>query len=82
MKVLKWIIHLLVVVGAINWGLVGLFDWNLVSVIFGAGSALETVVYVVVGICGVLGLVMLFTCCRNCDSCKAKSASQQGQTIT
>ena len=49
----------LVVVGAINWGLVGLFEWNLVEEIFGTGTATD-VVYVVVGVAGLMMLPRLF----------------------
>ena len=49
----------LVVVGAINWGLVGLFDWNLVEEIFGTGTATD-VIYVIVGVAGLLMLPRLF----------------------
>ena len=41
----------LVVIGALNWGLVGLFDVNLVEEIFGTGTVAD-VVYVIVGIAG------------------------------
>lgn len=44
---------LVVVIGALNWGMVGLFDTNVVSEIFGSGT-LTDVVYVVVGACGLL----------------------------
>jgi uncharacterized protein len=49
----------LVVVGAINWGLVGLFDWNLVEEIFGTGTVTD-VIYVIVGVAGLLMLPRLF----------------------
>jgi uncharacterized membrane protein YuzA (DUF378 family) len=49
----------LVLVGAINWGLVGLFDWNLVSEIFGTGTVTD-VIYVVVGFAGLMMLPRLF----------------------
>ncbi len=42
--------YVLVVVGGLNWGLVGAFDYNLVDSLFGAGSALSRVVYVLVGL--------------------------------
>jgi hypothetical protein len=45
----------LVLAGALNWGLVGLFDYNLVAEIFGAGTAAD-VVYVLVGVGGLLAL--------------------------
>jgi uncharacterized protein len=49
----------LVVVGAFNWLLVGLFDWNLVAEIFGTGTVTD-VIYVIVGIAGVMMLPRLF----------------------
>lgn len=42
--------YVLVVVGGLNWGLVGAFDYNLVDSLFGAGSTLSRVVYVLVGL--------------------------------
>ena len=41
------------VLGALNWGMVGLFDTNVISDVFGSGT-LTDVVYVVVGVCGLL----------------------------
>lgn len=40
------------VIGALNWGLIGLFKFNLVSWIFGDMSWITRIIYVVVGICG------------------------------
>jgi uncharacterized membrane protein YuzA (DUF378 family) len=52
-------------IGAINWGLIGFFNWNLVDAIFGGNlrmesSALSRVIYALVGIAGVAGLIGLF----------------------
>jgi uncharacterized membrane protein YuzA (DUF378 family) len=41
---------ILVIVGGLNWGLVGLFDFNLVDSIFGVGSTLSRIIYILVGI--------------------------------
>ena len=41
---------LLVIVGGLNWGLVGAFKFNLVDEIFGVGSALARIIYVIVGL--------------------------------
>ena len=41
------------VLGALNWGMVGLFDTNVISDVFGSGT-LTDVVYVIVGVCGLL----------------------------
>ena len=40
------------VIGALNWGLIGLFKFNLVSWIFGDMSWITRIIYVIVGICG------------------------------
>ena len=41
---------ILVIVGGLNWGLVGLFDFNLVDAIFGVGSTLSRIIYILVGL--------------------------------
>ena len=56
---------ILVIVGALNWGLVGAFNFNLVDTLFGAGSVIGRVVYVLVGLCGVYKLFTSFGSC--CD---------------
>lgn len=43
---------ILVIIGALNWALVGLFQWNVVAAIFGPYSAVTRIVYVVVGAAG------------------------------
>lgn len=59
MKAVETVGWILVVVGALNWGLVGLgmlmggADWNLVGMLFGAWPMVEGVVYVLVGLAGV-----------------------------
>ena len=50
MKTLKIISIILVIVGGLNWGLVGLFNFDLVAAIFGAMSLLSKIVYVLVGL--------------------------------
>jgi uncharacterized membrane protein YuzA (DUF378 family) len=49
----------LVLVGAINWGLVGLFGFDLVAAIFGEMTALSRIIYTLVGAAGVYTLVAL-----------------------
>ncbi|MGN1327548.1 MAG: DUF378 domain-containing protein [Clostridia bacterium] len=53
MKVLNYIVLTLLIIGALNWLLIGLFEFNLVSFIFGELSFLSRLIYVLVGICGV-----------------------------
>lgn len=61
MRVIKLIALFLTIIGALNWGLIGLFDFNLVELIFGnTGSILTRIVYILVGISGIIDLKILF----------------------
>lgn len=58
--ILKKILILLIVIGAINWGLIAINpDWNLVTMIFGVGSMMTTIIYALVGIAGLWGITLL-----------------------
>ena len=57
MKGLQQIATVLVIVGALNWGLVGLFDFNVVSAIFGAATWLTNLIYILVGLSGIVMLM-------------------------
>lgn len=56
MKALNGIALLLIIVGGLNWLLVGLFEWNLVHAIFGGVPVIENIVYVVVGIAAIYAI--------------------------
>ncbi|MEJ2267978.1 MAG: DUF378 domain-containing protein [Nanoarchaeota archaeon] len=49
-KVIETIAWVLVVIGALNWGLVGVLDFDLVATILGTGTVLAKTVYILVGI--------------------------------
>ncbi len=49
-----------VIIGAVNWGLIGLLDFNLVTFLFGVDTMLTNLVYILVGICGLLSIGILF----------------------
>lgn len=55
---LDWIAIILTIVGAINWGLIGLFSFDLVAFLFGTMSLLSRIVYTLVGISG---LYLIYT---------------------
>lgn len=67
MKSLHILTFLLVVIGALNWGLVGLFDLNLVTVILGGLPGLEQLVYVLVGASGVYQVATHMGDCKVCS---------------
>lgn len=60
MKVIDTIALILIIIGAINWGLIGIFNFNLVDTIFGAMSAISKIIYILVGISGLWGIKLLF----------------------
>lgn len=60
MKTLQIIALVVMIIGALNWGLIGLFDFDLVATIFGGMDALGSkVVYILVGISGLIGIKTL-----------------------
>jgi len=54
MKTVYWVALVLVIVGAVNWGLVGMFQFDLVAALFGSASALSRLVYSLVGLAGIV----------------------------
>lgn len=61
MSVLDWIVFILVIIGALNWGLVGFFKYDLVKSLFGDMTTLSRIIYDLVGLAGLYMLVMAFT---------------------
>lgn len=61
MKIIDKITLLLVIIGAINWLLIGLLDFNLVDTLFGTMSIISRIVYILVGISGLWCIKALFT---------------------
>lgn len=61
MKALDVTTRILVIVGGLNWGLVGLAKFDLVAALFGAGSVLSNTVYTLVGLSALVQAVLLFT---------------------
>jgi uncharacterized membrane protein YuzA (DUF378 family) len=60
MRALEIIALILTIIGALNWGLIGLFDFNLVATIFGGAEGLFTkIIYILVGIAGILDIKVL-----------------------
>jgi len=67
MKALHMVSFVLLIVGGLNWGLVGLFQYNLVESIFGMGSGVTMLVYVLVGLSALyIGLTHM----KDCKYCK------------
>lgn len=65
METLQKACLVITIIGAINWGLIGLFNFNLVDTLFGAGSLMSSIVYILVGICGLINIGILFNHIEN-----------------
>ena len=60
LKVIDTIALVLIIIGAINWGLIGFFKFDLVAAICGTMSTLSRIIYALVGISGLWGIKLLF----------------------
>lgn len=67
---LRLLVKLLLIVGALNWGFVGLFDYNPVQIFL--GDTISRIVFIAVGLAGICKLVCLF---KNCSSCGSGGSS-------
>jgi uncharacterized membrane protein YuzA (DUF378 family) len=59
LNALDWISLVLMIIGGINWGLVGAFQFDLVAAIFGNMTTLSRIVYVLVGLAALYGIALL-----------------------
>ncbi len=66
MKAVHIIAWILLVIGGLNWLLVGLGGWDVVELLFGAGNIVARIVYILVGLSA---LVSLFTHKGDCKTC-------------
>ena len=60
METLQKICLVVTIIGAVNWGLIGIFNFNLVEAIFGGFNAFVRIIYTLVGISGLWGIKLLF----------------------
>lgn len=61
MKTIQAIALIITIIGALNWGLIGLFDFDLVASIFGGEtSAASRLIYSIVGLAGIINIGLLF----------------------
>lgn len=60
METLQKIALVFTIIGAINWGLIGILDFNLVEMLFGDMTILSRIIYGIVGICGIINIGIFF----------------------
>jgi len=76
MKTLTWIALILLIVGGLNWLLVGAFNFDLVAAVFGDMSSLSRIVYILVGLAALCILFMSAKLTRSIDSRSATVSSR------
>jgi len=59
LNVLGWICIILIIIGGLNWLLVGIFSFDLVAAIFGAMSIISRIVYILVGVAALYILIFM-----------------------
>ncbi len=84
MKCVRFLVKLLIIIGALNWGLVGFFQYDAIADLFnGMASTGARVAYAIIGLAGLFKLVRMFGCCKsscnsgckcgpNCNCCSTK----------
>lgn len=60
MEILQKIALVFTIIGAIVWGIYGLFDVNIVAKLFSSVNIIEKAIYVIVGVCGLINIGLLF----------------------
>lgn len=60
MRALKIISYLLIIIGALNWGLVGIFNFNLVALLLGDMTLFARIIYIAVGVAAIVSIATTF----------------------
>ncbi len=60
METLQKVCLVLTIIGAIVWGIIGIFQVNIIDMIFGVGSIISRIIYTLVGIAGIVNIGILF----------------------
>ena len=69
MNFIRYTAYTLVLIGALNWGLIGFFDFNIVSSLFGDMTLISRIIYSLVGLSAIYSIFALPHCEKN-DVCK------------
>lgn len=60
LNIVDWVCMILIVIGGLNWLLIGIFSFDLVAAIFGAMSILSRIIYVLVGVAALYVVIFMF----------------------
>lgn len=74
MNILKYVAYALVIIGALNWGTIGLFGFDLVAAVFGDMTLLSRIIYSIVGVSAVITALTM----HQCDVARKKETCEYG----
>ena len=74
MNILRYVAYTLTLIGALNWGLIGLFGFDLVASIFGEMTLVTRILYTLVGISAIITALTV----HHCDSIRANENEEYG----
>lgn len=75
MNILRYTAYVLVLIGALNWGLIGLFGFDLVAAIFGDMTLMSRIVYSLVGLSAIITAVTI----HHCDRVEERECDEYGR---
>jgi uncharacterized protein len=67
-SVLDWIALVILFIGGLNWGLIGLFHFDIITAIFGDYSPISRILYIIIGLAAIYVLVRALSCCKKGSS--------------
>jgi len=70
MNAIDWVAIVLVVVGGLNWGLMGFFQYDLIATIFGDTTIITRIVYGLIGLSTLYAIYGMSKCCKAHKTCK------------
>lgn len=68
MNIVKWITYSVVLIGALNWGLIGAFNFDLISFLFGDMTIVSRIIYTIVGLCAIGYFILSIGEDRECST--------------
>lgn len=75
MNILRYTAYVLVLIGALNWGLIGLFGFDLVAAIFGDMTVMSRIIYSLVGISAIVTALTV----HHCDRVEERECDEYGR---
>jgi uncharacterized membrane protein YuzA (DUF378 family) len=72
MKVIRVLVMILIIIGALNWGLIGFFDYNLLADMFGGPESNGAhIVFSIIGVAGLVAAIRFVCKCSHCKPCSS-----------